>query len=100
MEVEISEWARERIAELVASGRVKDEREAVDCAFAAWVEDDRETEALFEGRSDEWWAELNDSLDRAVAELGAGKGIPFTAELIEGVVRRGRERLAGAHKPR
>lgn len=100
MQVEVSDWARERIAEMVADGRVKDEREAVDCAFAFWEAADSQAEQLLEGRSEEWWAELNESLSASVAELDAGKGIPLTRDVIEDIKRQGRERLATrSHRP-
>ena len=99
MDVELSDWAQTRVEELVASGRASCAREAIDVAFAAWDARERETEALLDGQSDEWWAELNRSLEVACAELDEGKGIPLTPELIEGIKRRGRERLlAKSHR--
>lgn len=96
MKVEVSDWARERIAELVASGRVSCEREAIEIALVTLEASDREADDFFEDRSDEWWAELNESLEKGVAELDAGEGIPFTPELMEDIKHRGRVRLAKA----
>lgn len=96
MHVEVSDWARERIEALVANGRASCAREAIDIALVTLEASDREADDSFEDRSDEWWAELNESLEKGVAELDAGDGIPFTPELIEDIKHRGRVRLAKA----
>jgi len=93
MDVELSDWAQTRIEELVASGRASCAREAIDFALAAWDARERETEALLDGQSDEWWAELKARVQEGIDAADAGDLHPFTPELFEDVKRRGRERL-------
>jgi hypothetical protein len=93
MEVEVSDWARERIEKMVASGRVSCEREAIDFAFTAVDVDDRAVDEFFEGRSDEWWADLRALVQEGIDAADAGDLHPLTDELIEDIERRGLQRL-------
>lgn len=94
MQVEVSDWARERIEALVASGRVGCAREAVDSALAALEASDRAVDELLADWSPAEIAELQQSLDEAFADLDAGNGIPMTRELIEDIKREGRRQIA------
>lgn len=66
MQVEVSDWARERIAEMVADGRVRSESEAVEYALAALTDDES-----FGDHDQTWWgrlAELDAEADEDVRQ--------------------------------
>jgi len=91
MEVNLTPDQLAFVREAIASGRLRDEQEAVKEALALWEE--RERRRL----------EIIASVESARAAHGRGEGRPITAESMRELARevksRGRSRLA-THKPR
>lgn len=90
MEVKLSAEQKEFVRRAVETGRARREEDAIKQALDLWIERERRRE------------ELLAMIDAADAAVARGETITVTKEsigdLIEGVKRRGRARLAGEKK--
>ena len=88
MEVQFTPDQQAFLREAIQSGRIRREEDALHEALALWEERERAQ------------AEILTAVDLAEASLARGEGIDLTPEstreLVAGIKRRGRKRLAGA----
>ena len=92
MEIQFTPDQHAMVRQAIASGRLRDEREAVQEALALWEERERRR------------AEILAAVDQAEASLAHGEGRALTEqsmrELADEVKQRGRARLAAEQSAR
>ncbi len=85
MEVTLSNDFEQYIAELIGTGKYESSSEVIESGLRLLMKQTETPEKI---------ARLRALLLPAIEELRAGKGIPFTDELFEDIIREGKRRLA------